>query len=39
MFLIGVFVVLLYFPINWWRRMEDRRLGTTDYRPAKTTAV
>ena len=32
MFLIGVFVVLLYFPINWWRRSEDRRLGTSDYK-------
>jgi amino acid transporter len=32
MFLIGVIVVLLYFPLNWWRRSEDRRLGTTDYK-------
>jgi amino acid transporter len=32
MFLIGVFVVLLYFPLNWWRRSEDRKLGTTDYK-------
>jgi amino acid transporter len=32
MFLIGVIVVLLYFPLNWWRRSEDRRLGTSDYR-------
>jgi amino acid transporter len=32
MFLIGVVVVLLYFPLNWWRRSEDRRLGTTDYK-------
>jgi amino acid transporter len=32
MFLIGVFVVLLYFPLNWWRRSEDRRLGTKDYK-------
>jgi len=30
MFLIGVIIVLLYFPLNWWRRAEDRRLGTTD---------
>jgi amino acid transporter len=33
MFLIGVIVVLLYFPLNWWRKAEDRKLGTTDYRP------
>ncbi len=32
MFLIGVFVVLLYFPINWWRRSEDRKLGTSEYK-------
>jgi amino acid transporter len=32
MFLIGVFVVLLYFPLNWWRRSEDRKLGTTEYK-------
>jgi amino acid transporter len=32
MFLIGVFVVLLYFPLNWWRRSEDRRLGTSEYK-------
>ena len=32
MFLIGVIVVLLYFPLNWWRRLEDQRLGTTEYR-------
>jgi amino acid transporter len=38
MFLIGVIVVLLYFPLNWWRRLEDQRLGTTDYR-ATTTSV
>jgi amino acid transporter len=36
MFLIGVFVVLLYFPLNWWRRSEDRRLGTTDYKTTMT---
>jgi hypothetical protein len=22
--------VLLYFPLNWWRRAEDKRLGTTE---------
>lgn len=32
MFLIGVFVVLLYFPLNWWRRSEDRKLGTSEYK-------
>jgi amino acid transporter len=30
MFVIGVIIVLLYFPLNWWRRAEDRRLGTTE---------
>ena len=30
MFVIGVIIVLLYFPLNWWRRVEDRRLGTTE---------
>jgi amino acid transporter len=29
MFIIGVIIVLLYFPLNWWRRAEDRRHGTT----------
>ncbi|MGQ0669530.1 MAG: APC family permease [Actinomycetota bacterium] len=32
MFLIGVIIVLLYFPLNWWRKSEDRRLGTTDFK-------
>ncbi len=32
MFLIGVFVVLLYFPIYWWRKAEDRRHGTTEFK-------
>jgi amino acid transporter len=32
MFLIGVIVVLLYFPLNWWRRSEDRKLGTSEYK-------
>jgi amino acid transporter len=30
MFVIGVIIVLLYFPLNWWRRVEDRRLGTKE---------
>jgi amino acid transporter len=30
MFLIGVVIVLLYFPLNWWRKAEDRRMGTTE---------
>jgi amino acid transporter len=34
MFLIGVAVVLLYFPLYWWRKSEDRRLGTTDFTPS-----
>ena len=33
MFIIGVIIVLLYFPLYWWRKAEDRKLGTTDYRP------
>ncbi len=32
MFLIGVFIVLLYFPVYWWRQAENRRLGTTEYK-------
>jgi amino acid transporter len=24
LFLIGLILLLLYFPLNWWRRMEDR---------------
>lgn len=32
MFLIGVFVVLLYFPLYWWRQAEDRRHGTTEFK-------
>jgi amino acid transporter len=38
MFVIGVIVVLLYFPLYWWRRAEDRRLGTSDYKVAAPTA-
>ena len=38
MFVIGVIVVLLYFPLHWWRRAEDRRLGTTDYRASAPVA-
>ena len=33
MFFIGVAVVLAYFPLYWWRRAEDRRLGTTEHAP------
>lgn len=32
MFVIGVIVVLLYFPLNWWRKVEDRKHGTTTYK-------
>jgi len=35
MFIIGVIVVLLYFPLAWWRRSEDRKLGTTDFKVTK----
>ena len=32
MFVIGVIIVLLYFPLYWWRKTEDRRLGTTEFK-------
>ena len=32
MFAIGVIVVLLYFPLYWWRKAEDRKHGTSDYK-------
>jgi amino acid transporter len=32
MFFIGVGIVLLYFPISWWRKSEDRRLGTSEFK-------
>lgn len=32
MFVIGVIIVLLYFPLYWWRRSEDRRLGTNEFK-------
>jgi hypothetical protein len=32
MFVIGVIIVLAYFPLYWWRKSEDRRLGTTDFK-------
>jgi hypothetical protein len=35
MFILGVIVVLMYFPLAWWRRAEDRKLGTTDFKVAK----
>jgi amino acid transporter len=38
MFFIGVGLVLCYFPLHWWRRAEDRRLGTTAFRPASVNA-
>jgi amino acid transporter len=37
MFIIGVIVVLLYFPLYWWRKAEDRRLGTTEYKVTAST--
>jgi len=27
-----VIIVLLYFPLYWWRKAEDRKLGTTDFK-------
>jgi amino acid transporter len=32
MFIIGVILVLCYFPLYWWRQAENRRHGTTDYK-------
>jgi amino acid transporter len=32
MFIIGVIIVLLYFPLYWWRKAEDRRLGTSEFK-------
>ena len=32
MFIIGVIIVLLYFPLYWWRKAEDRKLGTTEFK-------
>jgi len=34
MFVVGVVVVLLYFPLNQWRKAEDRKLGTADFKGA-----
>jgi amino acid transporter len=36
MFLIGLAVVLLYFPLYWWRQAEDRSHGTTEYKVPTT---
>jgi len=36
MFLIGVVIVLAYFPLYWWRQAENRKHGTIEYKvPAK----
>ena len=32
MFIIGLIMVLLYFPLYWWRKAEDRKHGTTDHK-------
>jgi len=24
--------VLLYFPLYWWRKAEDRKLGTSEFK-------
>ena len=32
MFIIGVIIVLLYFPLYLWRKAEDRRHGTTEFK-------
>jgi len=40
MFLIGLAIVLLYFPLNWLRKSEDRRRGSTEMKaPASAGAV
>jgi amino acid transporter len=36
MFLIGLGVVLLYFPLYWWRQAEDKSQGTTEYKVPTT---
>ena len=35
-FFIGIAVVLTYFPLYWWRKAQDRKLGTTDMRVSST---
>jgi amino acid transporter len=36
MFLIGLILVLCYFPLYWWRQAEDRKHGSTEHKvPAK----
>jgi amino acid transporter len=37
MFFIGVALVLCYFPLYWWRKAEDRRLGGSEMHPAAPT--
>ena len=32
MFFFGVIFVLLYFPLYWWRKWENSRMGTTDHK-------
>jgi amino acid transporter len=32
MFIIGVILVLVYFPLYWWRQAENRKHGTTEYK-------
>ncbi len=32
MFVIGIILVLLYFPLSWWRQSEDRRHGTKEHK-------
>ena len=36
LFLIGLLLLLLYFPLNWWRKMEDRSGGDA---PAAASSV
>jgi amino acid transporter len=36
MFIIGVITVLLYFPLYWWRKSEDRRMGSAEYKVPTT---
>lgn len=31
LFFIGLFLLALWFPLYWWRQMENKRMGTTFY--------
>ena len=39
LFFLGLFLLALYFPLTWWRSVEDRRRGSTDYSPRREQPV